>query len=551
MEVIIADTEITPFLGYLAEISLIKINFITSYITPEEAIEPGLVHDELCVRQWAIDALVKQDLDNLIERLSTLFLEAEGSNDSEFASYIAGTMQNVIEDMMTLPVEIEYPQDGAILKSPYIQILGYDNGEPFTELFELSPGENTYTKTVIDDDGNEVSESITIYYENEPPLLTPIGDKQILAGGSLTFTISSTDNDDTDLLYFAYNLPQEDAFDYETHTFIWTPQYTDVGTYPVTFATDDGWGLRDEEEITITVTNRYDLAIDFGSPYGIWTVSDDGSWSNITGISPKIMVAGNLNGDNSDELILDFGPSHGVWVRYNDGTWANISGITAKSIVTADTNNDKQDEVFIDFGSSYGIWKLENGNASLIHGLTSKSMIKADLDGNGADELVIDFGPSHGIWAIDGDGNLSSIHGLTSESMISADLDGNNKDELVIDFGPSYGIWTIDIDGTLSNIYPISPISMLTADLDSNNKDELIIVFDSGIWIRHDTGSWEHINGLLPESITAVDLDADNKDELVIDFGQTHGVWVRHYDSTWSHIYHMSPELITALELGE
>jgi len=256
LETIISDTEITSFLRYLqeiAEISLIKINFITSYSTPEEAIEPGLLHDEIIIRQWALDALVKQNPSNLIERLNALYSEAEQNNDTEFAFYIAETTQSVIEKIMTPPIEIEYPHDGAILKAPYIQILGYANEEPFNELLELMPGENTYTKTVIDDTGNEISKSITIYYKNEPPILTPIGDKEILAGEILSFAISASDQDDTDLVYFDYDLPEGATFDYETQIFSWTPQTGDIGTYTVRFKADDGWGLTDEETITITV----------------------------------------------------------------------------------------------------------------------------------------------------------------------------------------------------------------------------------------------------------------------------------------------------------
>jgi len=575
LETIISDTEITPSFDYLkeaAEEALIKIEFINSFPPGTgiiEIIEAGLEHDELCVRgKWACKALLNEDsldLEYWIIRLETLFSQAEANEDYEFTFYVANTLEALIDRNRSPAIEITYPLDDPNgdnpLKERRVEVFGCVTGYgipegSFSDIIEFNPGPDNrdtyvYTKEVKDEHENVIiSESITVHYYNNSPDFVPISDKEGIVGGPLNFTVSATDIDDTDLLYFVYNLPQEDAFDYDTHTFTWTPQYTDVGTHKVTFEVDDGYGLTDTEEVTITVTNKYDLAIDFGSQYGIWTVSDDGSWSNITGISPKTMVAGNLNRDNGDELILDLGPQYGVWARYNDGTWSNILGITANSIVIADTNNDKVDEVFVDIGPQYGIWKLEDGNASPVHGLTSKSMIKADLDGNGTDELVIDFGPLHGIWAIDGSGNLFLIHGLTSSSMIKADLDGDNKDELVIDFGPSHGIWTIGTDNTLSNIYPLSPNLMLSANLDSNNKDELIVVFDSGIWIRHDTASWEHINGLIPESITAVDLDADNKDELIIDFGEDYGIWVRKTDGAWAHIYPMSPRLILAGEFS-
>ena len=263
----VSDTEITPFSGYLkeiAEISRIKTNFIISYSTPEEAIESGLVHDELYIRQLALNLLVKQNSPDLADRLNGLLQTAQEAHDNEFTSYIAGA----IEDLEKEPFIIfEHPKHGATVKGAYTEIIGYMGGDIFYDEFELSLGKNTYEKTYLDKDGVTQSETIDIYrIPNAEPVLSPIGDQQVMVGQTLNVNIFATDADDTNPLYFIYGeeaddyeLPEGAVFDYETQTFSWTPQAADIGTHDVTFEVKDGWGLTDRVTITINVTGQYQL----------------------------------------------------------------------------------------------------------------------------------------------------------------------------------------------------------------------------------------------------------------------------------------------------
>ncbi|MCX8159284.1 MAG: Ig domain-containing protein, partial [Candidatus Pacearchaeota archaeon] len=95
---------------------------------------------------------------------------------------------------------------------------------------------------------------------NNAPILDFIGDKNVSEGAVLEFMISATDIDGDVLTYSASGLPAGASFDANTRTFRWTPNYTQSGTYQVTFRVSDG-SLSDEETISINV-----IDFDDGSP---------------------------------------------------------------------------------------------------------------------------------------------------------------------------------------------------------------------------------------------------------------------------------------------
>jgi M6 family metalloprotease-like protein/uncharacterized repeat protein (TIGR01451 family) len=122
--------------------------------------------------------------------------------------------------------------------------LNYDQAGTYSNVhFEVSDG------VLVD------SEDITITVNNvnRPPVLNPIGDKTINEGQLLEFTISATDPDGDSLTYSATGLPSGASF--SAQKFSWTPNFTQAGSYSVTFKVDDGKGGTDSETVTITVNN--------------------------------------------------------------------------------------------------------------------------------------------------------------------------------------------------------------------------------------------------------------------------------------------------------
>jgi len=292
-------------------------------------------------------------------------------------------------------------------------------------------------------------------------------------------------------------------------------------------------------------TGQDEIIIDFGQlegadKNGLWIRHADGTWEDIHGMSPELIVTGDLDADGSNEIIADFGEEHGIWVKHQAGTWENIYDLSPDAMLVGDINADDNDELIADFGEDYGICvRLPDGTWGNIHGLSPKSMLTADLDGTGKDEIVIDFGDEHGIWVLYDDSSWSNIYGRSVNSIVAGDLDANGSDELIINFGAHKGVWIRHDTGTLEYLHGISPAVVKAADLNSNGADEIIIDFGSsdGIWVRYDTGDWAYMHARSPESMITADLDGDGTDELVTDLGSYNGLWARSDDNTWSYIY--------------
>jgi hypothetical protein len=88
---------------------------------------------------------------------------------------------------------------------------------------------------------------------NRPPLLAPIGDRQVGVGMPLMISLSATDPDGNRLVYTVAPLPLGAVL--TGNVLRWTPAADLVGNYPVTFSvTDDGTPpASDSEAIVITV----------------------------------------------------------------------------------------------------------------------------------------------------------------------------------------------------------------------------------------------------------------------------------------------------------
>lgn len=102
---------------------------------------------------------------------------------------------------------------------------------------------------------SEIGYSDGITVTNQPPVLTPIGNKSVDVGTLLSFTISATDAAGDTLTYLVTGLPEGASFNPLDYTFSWTPSYTQAGSYPLTLSVSDGNGGTASETITITVNN--------------------------------------------------------------------------------------------------------------------------------------------------------------------------------------------------------------------------------------------------------------------------------------------------------
>ncbi len=111
-------------------------------------------------------------------------------------------------------------------------------------------GEYYVTFSVTDGDLSD-EETIKITVNNRAPVLSTIGNRNLIEREKLTFTVSASDPDNDPLTYDASTLPTGATF--VNQNFSWTPSVGQAGEYNVTFSVTDG-DLSDEETVKITVT---------------------------------------------------------------------------------------------------------------------------------------------------------------------------------------------------------------------------------------------------------------------------------------------------------
>lgn len=85
-----------------------------------------------------------------------------------------------------------------------------------------------------------VNGSASITTTNNPPVFTPVTDKTVKAGQTLTFQVSATDPEGQPLTYTSSGVPSGASFNQGTRTFTWSPIESQVGDYNVTFFASDG-----------------------------------------------------------------------------------------------------------------------------------------------------------------------------------------------------------------------------------------------------------------------------------------------------------------------
>jgi hypothetical protein len=256
IEEILGDEKTSTYLKEKATLAQIKISFIMGFppdATIEQKIADGLDHQELCVRMLALKWLCEQRYEDIIERLSALYEAKKAAGDTPFAAAVAHALKEERELTRYYDFQILFPEDGATVQAPDTVLEWYANGKVHTEYKELQPGVNTFTVTATDRDGALLEKSVTVHFENQPPVLASIADQEIPAGEPFTLQATVTDPDDSLFIFFAYGAPEGAAMDAETGTFTWpNPQ---PGSYTIKVAVEDGY-LVDSQEVTIVVAGE-------------------------------------------------------------------------------------------------------------------------------------------------------------------------------------------------------------------------------------------------------------------------------------------------------
>ncbi|MEW5701768.1 MAG: Ig-like domain-containing protein [Candidatus Zixiibacteriota bacterium] len=139
-----------------------------------------------------------------------------------------------------------------------------DNGNG-TGSFVFSPDytqSGTYDVRFIASDGALADSelvTITVNHVNLAPILDPIGPRSVFEGDTLKFRVHATDADLDSIRLFTSILPTNAAFVDSGNgagSFVFTPSFTQSGTYYITFAAQDPSAATDNELVTITVSEK-------------------------------------------------------------------------------------------------------------------------------------------------------------------------------------------------------------------------------------------------------------------------------------------------------
>lgn len=102
--------------------------------------------------------------------------------------------------------------------------------------------------------GTSQTSSENVQLANNIPVLDPIGDKIVVVGNELTFTVNAVDADG-DTITYSKDVAKGDL-DSASGVYSWIPNNGDIGIHTVIVSSDDGHGGIDSETIKITVTNN-------------------------------------------------------------------------------------------------------------------------------------------------------------------------------------------------------------------------------------------------------------------------------------------------------
>ena len=148
--------------------------------------------------------------------------------------------------------------------------------DPQTGAFSWTPtaqqgtGFFDVTVRVTDDTGLDDFEDIRILV-NTPPVIDPIGDRQVDELTQLSFTVTA-DDDDTFTFRLGPGAPAGAAIDPQSGLFTWTPtEAQGPGTFDITVIVEDSSGLESEEsfEVDVREVNRPPVINPIGDQLGM------------------------------------------------------------------------------------------------------------------------------------------------------------------------------------------------------------------------------------------------------------------------------------------
>ncbi len=320
---------------------------------------------------------------------------------------VSGTSRNSVTLAWTVPSEAGYTRRPTSYDIRYADNpLSETTWETATQVAgELTPGDlgavQSFTITGLtsgatyyvairmgDASGNSswlsnVVPATTATEGNHAPVMDTTGDKPVVEGATLTFSISASDADAGDTLtYDTGELPTGASFNANTRTFAWTPEAAQIGTHPVMFQVSDG-DVTVSETIAITVlsgTNHAPVLASIGnkSVNENTTLSFSVSATDVDGQALTYSASGLPSGAGFVGQTFTWTPSSAQAGSYNVTFTVSDGQAQDSEAIVISVGNVNRPPVLASIGN-----KNVNQNANL-----SFSVSATDPDGDSVSYLV-------------------------------------------------------------------------------------------------------------------------------------------------------------------
>ncbi len=223
---------------------------------------------------------------------------------------------------------------------PHLSATGLPAGASFSDSlngrggFRWTPATNqtgNYSVTFIASDGILAdSQTITIAVVIQAPILAFIGNKSVLTGHLLSFTVSATDPDSTIPSLSVSGLPPGAGFVDSSNghgLFTWTPTGSQVGTYALTFFASHG-GLSDSQQVSVSVLDSTGSVVDNFPVQSGWNMvsvpASAGDERRTTLFPSAVSQAYGFAGTYVVRDTLSLG--QGYWLKFSQDQTASIGG---------------------------------------------------------------------------------------------------------------------------------------------------------------------------------------------------------------------------------
>ena len=384
-----------------------------------------------------------------------------------------------------------------------------DNGDG-TGTFDFNPDftqEGIIAITFYASDGSATDSevvTVTVQGTNLDPVLDPIGPQTVAEGANLNVIVTASDPDGTFPVLSTSTLPANATFldnGDGSGTFDFNPDYTQEGSYPVTFYATDGTAT-DSEAVTITVTHTNQAPVlatigaqlvDEGANLNFVATATDGDGDlpvlSTTPLPPNATFLDNGDGTGSFDFSPDFTQGGTIY----NVTFYATDGIDSDSEVVAITVNDAGNQApVLDPIAPMTVNETENLNIVItasdpdfeIPALSAVNMplgatLTDNLDGTGTFDFTPDYTQA-GIYNIT---FIASDGFLADSQIVTLTVNDANRPPVIAPIGPqlvdeganlNFIVTASDLDGTI----PVLTTSVLPANATFLDNDNGTGVFD-------------------------------------------------------------------------